>query len=95
MKSGSSTRVERDEFFSQLLLHYRLTILESLNVYGINVVICKCEGNKQPINQNNVYERNNYSIASDRELTTKGGVHDLLLNAVLTDDSHSHIDKAT
>ena len=61
MKSGSSTRVERYEFFSQLLLHYRLTILESLNVYDINLVICKCEGNKQPINQNNVYERNNYS----------------------------------
>ena len=54
-----------------------------------------CAGNKQPTNQYNVYERYNYSIASDRELTTKGGVHDLLFNAVLTDDSHSHIDKAT
>ena len=51
-------------------------------------------GNKQPTNQDNEYERNK-SIASDRELTTKGGVHDLLFNAVLTDDSHSHIDKAT
>ena len=87
--------MERDEFFSQLLLHYRLTILESLNVYGINLVTCKCAGNKQPTYRNNVYERNNYSIASDRELTTKGGVHDLLFNAVWTDDSHSHIDKAT
>ena len=53
-----------------------------------------CAGNKQPTNQDNVYERSK-PIASDRKLTKKGGVHDLLFNAVLTDDSMFHNDTST
>ena len=86
--------MERDEIVSLLLLHYRLTILESLNVYGINLVTCKCAGNKQPTNQDNVHERSKH-IATDREFSTEGGENVLLCNVVLTDDSISHNDTAT
>ena len=71
--------------------------MESLNIgifeyiYGINLVTCKCRRNKQPTNQDNVYERSK-PIASDRELTPEGGIHDLLFNAVLADESQFHSD---
>ena len=41
-----------------------------------------------------MYERSKH-IASDREFSTDGGVHDLLFNAVLTDNSVFHKDTVT
>ena len=75
----------RDYLFSLFLLQYRLTIFETLNIYGNNRAFSTCAVNKQPTNQDNVYERSNH-IPTDRELSTDGGVHVLLCNAVLTND---------
>ena len=79
----------RNYLFSLLLLHCRLTILESLNIFGSNLVFCTSAGNKMHTNQDNVWERSKH-IATDTEPPTEGGVPIMLFNAVLTDDSMFH-----